>query len=142
MKVDKRSRLEDRMGRKASVIASGAHFKGVISGQDSVRICGYFEGEIKIDGLVWIEKAGKMAGSVTAPYVIIEGEMEGDVVSARHIEIRREGRIRGDIKSDIIAIEEGSSVEGEMRMSAKAGDNPAPFIEKRKDKRIIKMERE
>lgn len=131
----KHKRLEDYIGPAASIISSGIRFTGSITGDDSLRIVGNYEGEIDINGLVWIEKTGKVVGRVMAPYVIVEGEMEGDIVAARHVEIRREGRIKGDISSDIIAMEKGCVVEGELHMSAKAGTVPDTFVEKRNFKR-------
>ena len=131
MKADQKIRIEDRMGPKSSIIASDARFKGKIEGKDSIRIVGYFEGEIKIEGLVWIEKDGKIVGTIEAPYIIIEGEIEGDIISARQIEIRRKGKITGNIKSDILAMAEGSVVQGEISMSGKAGDAPITIVEKR-----------
>jgi len=127
----KNQRLEDRIGSTPSIISSEAKFTGSITGDDSLRIVGNYEGEIGIGGLVWIEETAKVVGRVTAPYVIVEGEVEGDIVTARHVEIRRKGRIRGDISSDIIAMEKGCVVEGEMRMSTRAGAVNETFSEKR-----------
>jgi len=129
--MKKKKRLEDRIGNTPSIISLEAQFTGSITGDDSLRIVGRYEGEIDVGGLVWIEETGKVGGRVTAPYVIIEGEVDGDIVAARHVEIRGKGRIRGDISSDIIAMEQGCVVEGEMRMSKRAEAAPETFSEKR-----------
>ena len=131
MAADKKRRLEERTGSRSAVISSGARIKGEIEGEDSVRIVGHFEGEIKIEALLWIEKEGKVVGKIEAPYIIIEGEIEGDIVSSRQIEIRKEGRVTGNIKSDLIAMAEGSVVRGEISISGKAGDKPTAFVGKR-----------
>ena len=53
-------RMEDRDGQRATVIAPNTKFEGTISGQDTIRIAGNFEGEITCENMLWVEKGGKM----------------------------------------------------------------------------------
>jgi cytoskeletal protein CcmA (bactofilin family) len=45
-KDDKKRGLEDKAGPTESVVAPSAKFTGTISGPDSLRVSGKFEGEI------------------------------------------------------------------------------------------------
>ncbi|MHC4687178.1 MAG: bactofilin family protein, partial [Planctomycetota bacterium] len=54
-KKDKK-RLEDRDGQRATVIASNTKFEGTISGQDTIRIAGNFEGDVTCESMLWVEK--------------------------------------------------------------------------------------
>jgi len=135
-KDDKKRRLEDKVGPAESVISPNTRFKGKISGDDTVRIAGHFEGEINCEQLVKIDIGGIVVGTISSNCVIIKGELNGNIDSAKHVEIRSEGRAIGNITTDEIAIAEGSFVRGEINMPEK-GKKPVSFEEKRgiKDKR-------
>jgi cytoskeletal protein CcmA (bactofilin family) len=129
-KKDKK-RLEDRDGQRASVIASNTRFVGTIRGQDTIRVAGNFEGEIASEGMLWVEKGGKINGPVKARWVIIEGEIDGDIEATEQIELRSEGRVNGDISAAKIAIAQGCFFDGKAR-TLNIKDSPLTFMEKRK----------
>jgi cytoskeletal protein CcmA (bactofilin family) len=124
-------RLEDKMGVVETIIAQGNMFNGMITGKDSVRIAGLCEGEIKIDGVVWVENMGRIQGKVKAGGVIVEGEIDGNINSSGKVEIRAEGKVNGNIKCSKIACAEGCFFEGEIKMPGEKGD-PKVFEEKRR----------
>ena len=125
-----KKRLEDRDGERATVIASSTKFEGTISGQDTIRIAGNFEGDITCEGMLWVEKGGKMNGPVNARWVIIEGEIKGDIEATEQIELRSEGRVIGNISSAKIAIAQGCLFDGKAR-TLNIKDPPLTFMEKR-----------
>ena len=88
-------RLEDEVGGTETMIANGTKVHGTIQGRNSVRVAGFFEGEISTEGLVWIDKQGEVLGTVKAPGVIIEGQIKGDIDSSEKIEVRASGRVIG-----------------------------------------------
>jgi len=134
-KEDKQRRVEDRAGSIISIIAPGTKFKGTLSGSDSVLIAGHFKGEIKCDSLVRVDREGRIQGIINSPYVIIEGEVNGDVLSAEHVELRKGARVVGNINTVRIVMAEGCILQGEVQMP-KEGDKPFIFEEKRAGKDI------
>lgn len=129
-KEEKQRRLEDRIGPIESVIGDNTTFKGKISGHDSVQISGNLKGDIKCEQLVKIAEGGKMKGVIESTYVIIEGELNGNIESADYVEIRSEARVVGNINSMNITIAEGSFLQGEIRTLDREG-KPIRFVEKR-----------
>ncbi len=129
-KKDKK-RLEDRNGQRATVIASNTKFEGTISGQDTIRIAGNFEGDVTCESMLWVEKGGKMNGPVNARWVIIEGEINGNIEATEQIELRSEGRVIGNISAAKIAIAQGCFFDGKARTLNKK-EAPYTFMEKRK----------
>ncbi|MGD8539628.1 MAG: polymer-forming cytoskeletal protein [Candidatus Aminicenantes bacterium] len=125
-------RLEDKYGIITTVIAPNTRFEGMINATEGVQISGYFEGEVNSQSLVWIGKTGKIEGNIKCPSVISEGEIVGDIESAKHVELRAECRMSGNISTEKLAIADGCSFEGEIRMPQKS-DKPVRFTEKRKD---------
>ncbi len=94
-------------------------------------IAGQLKGEIKCDSLVRIDREGKIQGIINSPYVIVEGEINGDIVSAEHVELRAGARVVGNINTAKIVMAEGCILQGEVQMP-KEGDKPFVFVEKRK----------
>ncbi len=125
-------RLEDKYGIITTVIAPNTRFEGTIDATEGVQISGYFEGEIASQSLVWIGKGGKIEGNIKSPSVISEGEIVGNIESAKHVELRSECRMTGNIDTEKLAIADGCSFIGEIKMLQK-GDKPVRFTEKRKE---------
>ncbi len=127
-------RLEDEAGERETVIAHGSTVHGKILGPVGVRVAGAFEGEMKIESLLWIEAQGAVQGTVSARGVIVEGELRGNIESADKVEFRTSGRVLGDIKCRKLAMAEGCFFQGGITMPEEA-DQPVPFVEKRQSPR-------
>ncbi len=123
-------RLEDAVGDKETVIAHGTEVRGKIQGPNTLRVAGFFEGEINIDGMIWIGPQGEVRGTVKARDVIIEGQMKGDVESSERIEIRASGRVIGNINCHKLAMAEGCFFQGEIKMPGEE-TKPLTFVEER-----------
>jgi cytoskeletal protein CcmA (bactofilin family) len=130
-KEDRQRRVEDKAGSTLSIIAPSTKFKGTLSGADSLLIAGHFKGEIKCESLVRIDRQGRIQGTINSPYVIVEGEINGDIMSAEHVELRAGARVLGNINTEKIVMAEGCILQGEVQMP-KEGDKPFVFKEKRK----------
>jgi len=123
-------RLADGVGVDETVLAPGTTVHGTIQGRTGVRVAGFFEGEIRIEGLLWIEQQGEVQGTVSAPGMIIEGQIKGDLDAAETIEVRSSGRVLGNIRCTKLAMAEGCFFQGEIKMSGEAS-RPLTFVEKR-----------
>ncbi len=123
-------RLEDEAGATETVIAPGTQVHGTIQGGTTVRVAGFLEGEIRSEGLIWIEKHGEVQGTVTAGDMIIEGQMQGDIASSGRIEVRASGRGIGILRCNKLAMAEGCFFQGEIKMPG-GESNPLTFVEKR-----------
>ena len=115
----KKRRLEYREFPTESIIAPDTKIKGTIIRSSSIRISGHFNGRINSDRLVILDKGGKIDGMINAPHVIINGELNGNIDSAEHVELRAECRMIGNINTGKIAIAEGSIFHGEIKTTKK-----------------------
>jgi cytoskeletal protein CcmA (bactofilin family) len=110
-------RLEKEVGEAITVIAPDTVFTGDLTGHDTVRIAGRFDGNIDCKRLLWVESSGRVNGNVVAKRVINEGEILGDILAADHVEIRSSGRMVGDIHAVKISVAQGSQFDGRARMT-------------------------
>lgn len=114
--------LREQIGPAVTVIASNTRVRGSIDGQDTLRISGYFKGDIHCSRMVWIDPDGCIDGSIIARRVINEGEIKGNILSAEQVEIRSKGRMLGDITATKIVIAKGCLFDGEATIRKE--DNP------------------
>jgi len=123
-------RLEDRSVADDSVVSAQSSFKGEISGRAGVRIAGEVQGDIRSEGLVWVEETAKVKGDIFCAYIILEGELEGNIGPALHVELRAKARMRGNIQTQLLAVADGSFFEGQVNMPTPEAE-PVRFTEKR-----------
>ncbi|MDO9546681.1 MAG: polymer-forming cytoskeletal protein [Pelolinea sp.] len=102
--------------RVTSVLGAEIIWKGKLTGKGGVRIEGTFEGEIAIQGLVVVGETGKVTcENVRANTVIIAGGLNGGI-TAKKLEIRKTGRVWGDVVVSAFSTEEGGFLRGQITM--------------------------
>ena len=66
-----------------------------------------------------VDKGARIEGIIRAPHIIIDGELNGNIDTAEHVELRAECRMIGNINTGKIAIAEGSIFHGEIKTTKK-----------------------
>lgn len=98
------------------MIGASAAFKGQLSGSGGVRIEGSFEGEIALNGMLVVGESGKVTCEhVRANIVIVAGAVKGDI-TAEKVEIRKSGRVWGNVVTTAFTTEEGAFLRGQITM--------------------------
>jgi cytoskeletal protein CcmA (bactofilin family) len=97
-----------------SVIAANLSIEGKIEGTGNVRIAGRFEGDVRIDGNFNIEPGAHLTGQVLAAIVVVGGELQGNIESAKRVDVLEGGVIVGDVKAGSITVAAGSRMRGHV----------------------------
>jgi cytoskeletal protein CcmA (bactofilin family) len=97
-----------------SVIAANLSIEGKIEGSGNVRIAGRFKGDVRIDGNFNIEAGAQLTGQVLAGIVIVGGELQGNIESAKRVDVLEGGVIVGDVKAGSITVAAGSRMRGHV----------------------------
>lgn len=105
-----------------TMLGPGTNFKGNITSKGTVKLYGSVIGEIETDWLVTGE-GSSVKGDVVAGGIIIGGSVEGNVTARERIELKRKGSIRGDIRTARLAVEDGSVVQGRIKMDGEGAPN-------------------
>ena len=122
-------RLRDLTRSSTTLIADGARFEGVISGDSDIVVNGSVDGNCDIAGTLTLAEQGSWNGTVSATNVIVAGEIDGDVIARHKVEVATTAKINGTVTAEAIAVAEGAVVEG--KMTTTNNDNPTSFTEKR-----------
>jgi cytoskeletal protein CcmA (bactofilin family) len=105
---------KERPEVKESIIASGLTIEGKIEGSGSVRMSGRFKGDVNVDGNLTIDAGAHLSGQVRAGVVIVGGELEGNIVTAKRVEVLETAVITGDVKAGTIQVAAGARMRGQM----------------------------
>jgi cytoskeletal protein CcmA (bactofilin family) len=97
-----------------SVIAANLTIEGKIEGTGNVRIAGRFKGDVRIDGNFTIDSGAHLTGQVLAGIVVVGGELQGNIESARRVDVLEGGVIVGDVKAGSITVAAGSRMKGHV----------------------------
>ncbi|HEV3468695.1 MAG TPA: polymer-forming cytoskeletal protein [Pyrinomonadaceae bacterium] len=103
-----------------TTVAGDAEFRGML------RIDGHFTGRIRSEkGALIVSAGGVVDADVSVATARINGTVNGDVVAAERVELGRSARVRGNIQTPALVVEEGAVFEGQCRMRPKAAEAPA-----------------
>jgi cytoskeletal protein CcmA (bactofilin family) len=97
-----------------SVIAANLTIEGKIEGAGNVRMAGRFKGDVRIDGNFSIEPGSHLTGQVLAGIVVVGGELQGNIESAKRVDVTEGGVIVGDVKAGSITVAAGSRMRGHV----------------------------
>jgi cytoskeletal protein CcmA (bactofilin family) len=97
-----------------SVIAANLTIEGKIEGSGNVRMAGRFKGDVRIDGNFSIEPGAHLTGQVLAGIVVVGGELQGNIESAKRVDVQEGGVIVGDVKAGSITVAAGSRMRGHV----------------------------
>jgi cytoskeletal protein CcmA (bactofilin family) len=100
--------------RHESFFGSGVTIDGKIEGDANVRIGGKFTGSIQITGSLNIDKGARVAATVNADTVTIQGELEGNVFANAQVTLLESGQVIGDIKAATLSVAPGSRMRGNV----------------------------
>ncbi|MDP8986039.1 MAG: polymer-forming cytoskeletal protein [Pseudomonadota bacterium] len=97
-----------------SVIAANLSIEGKIEGAGNVKMAGRFKGDVRIDGNFSIEPGAHLTGQVLAGIVVVGGELQGNIESAKRVDVLEGGVIVGDVKAGSITVAAGSRMRGHV----------------------------
>ena len=106
--------LKRRGELQQSLIAAGLTIEGKINGKGHLRVAGKFKGDIHVEGDLHIDTDAKVEGQVNADQVIVNGDLQGNIENARHVELKQGGSVTGDIKAASLVVAVGARMRGNV----------------------------
>ena len=108
-------------GGLTAFIDQGSEFEGKLSFKDTVRIDGRFRGEISSENTLIVGESGEIEANIQSKVVAISGTVVGNVKADSKVVVHKTGRIEGNVETKTLVVEEGATIEGEIKMGKAAG---------------------
>lgn len=105
--------------RYDTLISSRTEISGDIQVGGAIHVDGMVSGNLSAEkgskATVRVSEKGRVIGDISAPNVIINGEVKGDVRVFEHLELAQKARITGDVYYNTIEMVLGSQVNGQLK---------------------------
>lgn len=111
------SQIPDTTDRINRIIA-GTEINGDLTSDSNIFLEGQVNGNISCAGRVMIGASGKINGNLVCVDAEIDGAMDGQLMVENLLVLRATARIKGDIQTMKLHIEEGAFFEGACVMRA------------------------
>ncbi len=109
------SRNDAEASRAAATIGKSVTVSGQIFSREDLFVDGEVEGTIELsESRLTVGVNGKVKASIQAREVVILGSVNGNVEATERVDIRKDARLNGDIRTARIVIEDGAIFKGSI----------------------------
>ena len=105
----------------AGLIGKGVEISGDIIFTGVLRVEGRVTGSLVSEsGTLIVDQAARVEARVDVGICIISGIFEGNLSAKSRVEVHKTARVRGDITTPVLLVEEGAVVNGNVGMGSTA----------------------
>jgi cytoskeletal protein CcmA (bactofilin family) len=101
----------------AAVIDVKTEITGNLKSSGNVLIEGRFHGEVEASETVWVEQGAQSDGQLRAHDAVISGAVDGEIDCQRRLQIAATAVVNGEIKTPVLVIEDGATVNCRFSMT-------------------------
>src|SRR5438552_9032248 len=124
--VPVRATSETESARGAASIGKSVTIKGQISSRKDLIVDGENEGGIELnDHRLTVGPNGRVRAGIKAREIVVLGTIDGNVEALDKIDIRKDAKLVGDIKTARIIIEDGAYFKGSIDIVKSEQPKPA-----------------
>lgn len=100
-----------------ALIGASIHIDGTLRGEEDLLIEGKVKGTVELKkNSVTIGAKGEVNADVYAHTIVVEGRMEGQLIAAERVVIRKSAQIRGSVAAPRVSLEDGARFNGTIDM--------------------------
>lgn len=96
-----------------SIISANLHIVGNLKTEGEIQVDGVIDGDVTAQALT-VGSHARIAGELVADDIVVHGQISGKI-SARQVRLAKTAKVVGDIVHEVLAIEAGAHIEGQLR---------------------------
>ena len=116
--------IKHREGEVTVFLDADSHLEGVLKFKGQARLDGRFQGRIEGEGTLSIGPSARVEAEVNSTRVVVSGNLVGNVQASERIELKAPGKLKGNISSPLVVMDEGVLFEGHCSMTGESADTP------------------
>ena len=120
------SRNNDVQPNAVNLICDGTSIKGDVEASRDIRIDGYLNGKMQVNGKVVVGNTGRIEGDVNCKTIDVSGKVEGNIIASEMVNLKSTALIFGNITTDKISVEPGAKFTGSCKMGEKVAKKAEP----------------
>lgn len=107
-------------------IGKSVLIKGELSGSEDLYFDGEVEGSIDLSGhSLTVGPNGRLRAQVRANEIVVHGKVDGNLVGAERVELKRSAVMVGDIVTKRVIVEDGAFFKGKIEIQREAAKETA-----------------
>lgn len=107
----------DLARESAAVLDRNTRIQGTLQSEGNVLVEGSFDGDMEARETILVEKEASVKGHLLANDVIVSGLFDGEAVCQHRFRVTPGGSVSGQINTQVLVIEEGSTVNCRFTMA-------------------------
>lgn len=104
-----------------SIVGAGMTVRGDLETDGVVKVEGTVEGHVKAKSQVLVAKGGVVHGDIETTEAVVGGMVNGAIRAKERVEVQSGASVEGDVTTRRIAVAEGGTLNGQVRMGDGAG---------------------
>src|SRR6202046_3423044 len=110
----------------SAVLGKSVIVKGQIFSREDLTIDGEVEGTVELqEHRLTVGPNGKVIASIKAREIVVQGTVHGNIETREKIDIRKDAKVVGDIRTARIVIEDGADFKGSIDIVRAEAHTPA-----------------
>jgi cytoskeletal protein CcmA (bactofilin family) len=101
-----------------TLIGAGTRINGDVEFSGGLHLDGYINGNVSggpnADAILSVSEQGGIEGSVSAPNVILNGIVKGDIDATLRVELGEKARVLGNVRYSAIETAVGAQINGKL----------------------------
>ena len=115
-------------------IGRGIEVTGDIIFSDRLQVDGKVSGKLSSEsGTLMIGEMGTVEAQLDVGICVIQGTLHGNLIARSKVEIRKSGRVHGDLITPVLLVEEGAVFNGAIKMGQEAAGRLLEEVPKSSD---------
>ncbi len=119
--MKKKNKSNPNTTDSTTLIGADSSFEGIYKGTESIWIEGEFKGTLEGTKNVYVHEGARVEADIWAQFVMVHGEVHGNITSEEEINIGATGRVNGDVQTKSLTVVTGGCLNGQCRMAEKTG---------------------
>jgi cytoskeletal protein CcmA (bactofilin family) len=107
---------EMTMEADKTILGPTLEIEGEIEGAEDLVIQGKIHGKIMSRKSLTVDSSGHVEATISTQNLAVSGMLVGNVEATEKVEVRREGKMIGDIKAPRVIIADGAKFKGNIEM--------------------------
>jgi cytoskeletal protein CcmA (bactofilin family) len=104
-------------GVLSGFVGNGTTLTGEASFKGMLRVDGHLSGQVNSDGgTLIVGNNGQVDADIAVAVATIHGTVNGNITASQRLELGRAAKVKGDIETPSLVIEQGATFEGSCRM--------------------------
>jgi cytoskeletal protein CcmA (bactofilin family) len=99
-----------------SIVGAGMTIRGDLETDGVVKVEGSVEGLVKANAQVLVAKGGVVHGDIETTEAVVGGRVNGAIRAKDRVEVQAGAFVEGDVTTRRIAVAEGGTLNGQIRM--------------------------